>query len=389
MFALLIIIYISFISLGLPDSLLGSAWPVMHKDLSVALSLAGVISMIISCGTVVSSFLSTRIIKRFGTGVTTAISVTMTAVALIGISLSNSFFLLCLWAIPLGLGAGSVDAALNNFVAIHYKAKHMNWLHCFWGIGATSGPMIMSLSLKHNSNWHMGYLTIGIIQSILVFTLIVSLPLWKRAVSTNKENDDNSQILSISFKQLIKIPNAKVILLSFFCYCALELTTGLWAGSYAVTMYNVPTKTAATWTSIYYFGITFGRFISGFISTKFEHKQLIRMGQIFILCGILLFFLPLPVRKLPIGLAFIGFGCAPIYPSMLHQTPKLFGTELSQAMMGVQMAFAYVGSTFMPPIFGLIAGNISIKLLPLYLIIIISIMMFCTEYANIHRKSKA
>lgn len=387
MFTLLIIIYLSFISLGLPDSLLGSAWPVIHKDLSVSLSLAGVISMIISCGTVVSSFLSTRIIKRFGTGVTTAISVAMTAVALIGFSLSNSFFLLCLWAIPLGLGAGSVDAALNNFVAMYYKAKHMNWLHCFWGIGATSGPIIMSFALKNNSNWHTGYLTVGIIQSILVVVLVISLPLWKRTVSMNTKTDTND-ILAISFKQLIKIPNVKVVLLSFFCYCALEATTGLWAGSYAVSIHNIPTKTAATWTSLYYLGITFGRFISGFISMKFENKQLVRMGQLFILAGILLYFLPLPVWKIPIGLRLIGFGCAPIYPSMLHETPKLFGSNLSQAMMGVQMAFAYIGTTFMPPFFGLIAGNINIILLPVYLLIIIGIMIFCTEYTNIHKQAK-
>ncbi|QTL97411.1 MFS transporter [Iocasia frigidifontis] len=389
LFILLIIIYISFISLGLPDSLLGSAWPVMYKDLSVVVSYAGIIAMIIAAGTVISSFLSTRFIKRYGTGMVTIISVAMTALALIGFGLSHSFIFLLLFAIPLGLGAGSVDAALNNFVALHYEAKHMNWLHCFWGVGATVGPVIMSYWLVQNNNWNMGYITIGIIQSILVIALLTSLPIWKKAVTDKnkkQENDSNSNetndIQTLSLHEILKIPKSKTVLLAFFSYCALELTTGLWASSYAVNNYGVLSEVAAVWTSVYYLGITLGRFVSGFVSIKFSNKQLIRIGLSSIFLGILLFILPLPLWKIPSGLTLIGVGCAPIYPSMLHQTPKVFGNELSQAMMGVQMAFAYIGSTFMPPFFGLIAGYIGISLFPFFILILAFIMLVSIEIVN-------
>ncbi|WP_312644696.1 MFS transporter [Hydrogenoanaerobacterium sp.] len=353
---LLIIIYISFISLGLPDSLLGSAWPVIHADLGVAVSYAGILSMIVSCGTVVSSLMSTRLIKKFGTGIVTAVSVGMTAVALIGFGFTNVFLFLCVLAIPLGLGAGSVDTALNNFVALHYKAKHMNWLHCFWGIGATCGPVIMSLWLAKNNNWHMGYLTIGIIQSVLVAVLIASLKLWKHAaVNSTEENSDT--VLAVPLIEVIKIPYAKLVFLAFFCYSVQELTVGLWGGSYAVAKYGVSSKTAALWTSLYYLGITLGRFVSGFVAIKLDSRRLIRIGQIFIFLGVSFFVIPAGVWKIPIGMSLIGLGCAPVFPCMLHQTPELFGSELSQAMMGVQMACAYIGSTFMPPLFGLIAEH--------------------------------
>lgn len=386
MLALLVIIYISFISLGLPDSLLGSAWPVMYKDLSVSVSYAGILSMIVSLGTVVSSFLSARFIKRFGTGRVTLVSVAMTAIALIGFGLSHSFFPLLFLAIPLGLGAGSVDAALNNFVALHYEAKHMNWLHSFWGVGATTGPVIMSFWLAKNNNWNMGYITIGIIQSVLVVALIISLPLWNNSPIEKKrtQNHGNKEedIKALSLSQILKIPKSKMALLAFFSYCSLELTTGLWASSYAVNNYGVLSEIAAFWTSVYYLGITIGRFFSGFMSIKFSNKQLIKIGLSIIFVGITLIILPLPVWKIPIGLSFIGLGCAPIYPSMLHQTPRIFGKELSQSMMGVQMAFAYIGSTFTPPLFGLIAEHISISLFPVFLLILAFILLFTTEIVN-------
>lgn len=389
MFTLLIIIYISFISLGLPDSLLGSAWPVMYKDLSVAVSFAGIISMIVFSGTVISSFLSTRFIKKYGTGMVTLISVAMTAFALIGFGLSHSFVFLLLFAIPLGLGAGSVDAALNNFVALHYEAKHMNWLHCFWGVGATAGPAIMSLWLAQNNNWNMGYITIGIIQSILVIAFFISLPLWKKAV-TNKNKAQGSNIginetdviQTLSLREIFKIPRSKAVLLAFFSYCSLELTAGLWGSSYAVSNFGVLSEVAAAWTSVYYLGITLGRFVSGFVSIKLPNKQLVRIGLSSIFIGLLLFILPLPLWKVPFGLSLIGIGCAPIYPSMLHQTPNVFGAEISQAMMGVQMAFAYIGSTFIPPFFGLIAGHIGISLFPVFLSILAFIMLISTEIVN-------
>ncbi|PNR94821.1 sugar MFS transporter [Petrotoga sp. 9PWA.NaAc.5.4] len=386
MLALLVIIYISFISLGLPDSLLGSAWPVMYKDLSVSVSYAGILSMIVSLGTVVSSFLSARFIKRFGTGRVTLVSVSMTAIALIGFGLSHSFFLLLFLAIPLGLGAGSVDAALNNFVALHYEAKHMNWLHSFWGVGVTTGPVIMSFWLAKNNNWNMGYITIGIIQSVLVVVLIISLPLWNNSPIEKKRTQNHGNkgedIKALSLSQILKIPKSKMALLAFFSYCSLELTTGLWASSYAVNNYGVLSEIAAFWTSVYYLGITIGRFFSGFMSIRFSNKQLIKIGLSIIFVGITLIILPLPVWKIPIGLSFIGLGCAPIYPSMLHQTPRIFGKELSQSMMGVQMAFAYSGSTFTPLLFGLIAEYINISLFPAFLLILAFILLFTTEIVN-------
>ncbi len=389
MFTLLIIIYVSFISLGLPDSLLGSAWPVMNKGLAVPVSYAGIISMIVSSGTVISSVMSTRFIKRLGTGMVIIISVVMTALALIGFGLSHSFICLLLCAIPLGVGAGSVDAALNNFVALHYEVKHMNWLHCFWGVGATVGPAIMSLWLVQNNNWHMGYISIGVIQSILVIVLIKSLPLWNK-VTLNKNNDNASDhginhpdvIQTLSLSEIINIPKSKAVLLGFFCYCALELTVGLWSSSYAVNNFGVLSEVAAVWTSVYYLGITLGRFVSGFVSIRFSNKQLIRVGQGSIFVGMLLFILPLALWKIPLGLSLIGIGCAPIYPSMLHQTPRLFGKGLSQAMMGVQMAFAYIGSTLMPPFFGLIAGYVGVASFPIFLLILAFIMLASTEIVN-------
>lgn len=383
MFTLLVIIYLAFISLGLPDSLLGSAWPVIQTDLSVPLSYAGIIAMIIAGGTVISSLFSARIIKKYGTGLVTLVSVTMTALALLGFGLANSFLSLVLWAIPLGLGAGSVDAALNNFVALHYQAKHMNWLHCFWGIGATTGPVIMSFWLVRNNNWQLGYLSIAGLQAALVIVLLISLPLWQKALNKlNTPQSNNNQeeaVQTLSLSQVFKIPNSKIILAGFFAYCGLELTTGIWASSYAVNSFAISSEVAAAWVSIYYLGITVGRFLAGFLAIRFSNKQLIKLGLTSIFFGILLLLLPLSSSKIPVALSLIGLGCAPIYPAMLHQTPRLFGKENSQAMMGVQMAFAYIGSTFMPPFFGLIAEYIGIFTLPIFLLILTIIMVISTR----------
>lgn len=376
---LLVIIYISFISLGLPDSLLGSAWTVIRADLGVPVSFAGVISMIVSCGTIVSSLMSVRLIRKLGTGLVTAISVGLTALALLGFGISGSGWFLCLCAIPLGLGAGSVDAALNNFVALHYKATHMNWLHCFWGLGATSGPIIMSLWLARENNWHMGYMTIGIIQCVLVAVLIISLPLWKKVAKSGNDVDNEDEVVALPLMKSFSVKYAKPAMLAFFCYCAVELTTGLWCGTYAVQKYGVSPETAAMWTSTYYLGITLGRLICGFIAMRLRTASLIRLGCGLVLAGIVVLFLPLSVYKIPVGLCFIGIGCAPIFPNMIHRTPQVFGQRLSQSMMGIQMASAYVGNLLMPPLFGMIAQNVDIGLLPIYLLILTLLMVVCTE----------
>ena len=383
---LLIIIYLAFISLGLPDSLLGSAWPAMHTSMSVSLWAAGVLSMIISGGTIISSFLSGKLINKFGTGKVTLTSVAMTAVALLGFSISPSFAWLCVMAIPLGLGAGSVDAALNNFVALHYKANHMSWLHCFWGIGATLGPVIMSLFIAKNNGWKKGYLTISIIQFCLVFVLFVTLPLWKKVGKIDNKNEVKEEKPTDNIN-VLKIPGVKIALVSFVCYCATESTTGLWGSSYLVNYRGLSASEAARWISLFYAGITVGRFLSGFLTMKFNNSILIRLGQVICIIGTISLILPLPVYFSVIGLILIGLGCAPIYPCMLHETPKRFGKSVSQSIMGVQMAFAYMGSTFMPPLLGFIVANTSIVIFPYFLLFFILIMLLGSEKINVFMKS--
>jgi len=379
-FLLLIIIYLSFISLGLPDSLLGSAWPSMYNLLNVPLHYAGIISMIISGGTVISSVFSAKIIGRFGTGIVTAVSVLMTAAALIGFSVSHSFVYLCLCAIPLGLGAGSVDAALNNYVALNYKARHMSWLHCFWGIGASAGPIIMASFLINQNSWNMGYRTIGIIQFCLVFILFISLPLWKK---NNQNADNTTKDNSVNFKKIFSVTGIKQILVAFFCYCSIETVAGLWGASFLVTEKRISPEIAAKWIALYYIGITTGRFISGFVTMKLNNRQMIRLGQIIIGCGIIVLMLPFFGNNtlLP-GFFMIGLGCAPIYPSLLHETPENFGKEYSQAIMGIQMGSAYVGTTITPPIFGWLASYLSFKIFPLFIGIILIVNIIMIEVLN-------
>lgn len=374
---LLVIIYLAFISLGLPDALLGSAWPSMYKELDAAVSYAGIISMIIAGGTIVSSLFSDRLIRKLGTGMVTAASVAMTAAALLGFSFSHTFVELCLWGIPYGLGAGSVDAALNNFVALHYKSRHMSWLHCFWGVGATAGPYIMGMCLTHGLKWNSGYMTVGVIQIVLVLFLVLSLPLWKRQRGAGKSEDTHTK--GIGLGQVVRLPGAKAILTAFFCYCALESTTGLWAGSYMVLHKGIPAPIAAKWASLFYLGITVGRLACGFITDRLGDKRMVRCGQITALAGAVLLVLPMGNMATLAGLIMVGLGCAPIYPSLLHETPDNFGAENSQSIMGMQMACAYVGSTFMPPLFGLMAEHVSVRCYPVYLMVFAVLMMIMTE----------
>lgn len=371
---LLMIIYLAFISLGLPDSLLGSAWPAMYQEFSVPVSYAGGISMIIAVGTIISSLQSDRLTKKLGTGKVTAISVLMTAAALFGFSVSHSYAALCLWAIPYGLGAGSVDASLNNYVALHYASRHMSWLHCMWGIGASLGPYIMGYALTGGQSWNMGYRYIAILQIILTAILFFSLPLWKKQKAAYMEQPDEKNTKPLSLQQLVKVPGAKEIMVTFFCYCALEQTTGLWASSYLVLQRGLAAETAAGFASLFFIGITVGRAAGGFLTMKLNDTQMIRLGQGLILSGIVCLLLPFGNTTALSGLILIGLGCAPVYPSIIHSTPKHFGADKSQAMIGVQMASAYVGTCFMPPVFGFIASHISVSIFPLYLLAILLLM---------------
>mgnify|MGYP000017345661 CR=1 FL=1 len=378
---LLVIIYISFISLGLPDSLLGSAWPVMHEQLDVPISYAGIVTMIIAGGTIVSSLMSDKLTRKLGAGLVTAISVMLTAVALFGFSISNSFILLCLWAVPYGLGAGAVDAALNNYVALHYASRHMSWLHCFWGVGAAVSPYIMGYCLTHGYGWNSGYRSVSVVQAVLTAILFASLPLWKR--KNTIESNYESIAVPLSLSQALEIRGVKLILVTFFGYCAIETTTGLWASSYLVEFRGIDSETAARFASLFFLGITFGRFLCGFISDKMGDKLLIRFGIIIIICGVVLIGIPDGSSTAAlVGLVTIGLGCAPVYPSIIHSTPSNFGQENSQAIVGIQMASAYVGSTFMPLVFGWLADNISIGLFPVYLIFFAVLMLAMSETLN-------
>ena len=375
---LLAIIYLAFISLGLPDALLGSAWPTMYTEFGVPVSYAGIISMIIALGTIISSLQSDRLTRRFGTGKVTAVSVGITAAALLGFSFTHSFWLLCLWAVPYGLGAGSVDASLNNYVALHYKSRHMSWLHCMWGVGATAGPYIMGFALSSGQKWNSGYLYIAVLQIILTGILVFSLPLWKGR-SAGGRSDSAAEGKALSLGEIIRIPGAREIMLCFFCYCALEQTSGLWASSYLTLFKSIPAETAARFAGLFYIGITVGRALSGFLTMKLNDVQMIRLGQGIIAAGILTLFLPGPAFLSLAGLILIGLGCAPVYPCIIHSTPAHFGADKSQAVIGVQMASAYIGTCIMPPIFGLIANHISVGLFPLYLLLILLIMFIMHE----------
>jgi len=385
---LLPIIYISFISLGLPDSLLGSAWPIIYTEINVPISYSGIIFMIISVGTVISSLLSDRIIRKLGTGKTTAISVAMTAIALFGFSISSSFAMLCLFAIPYGLGAGSVDAALNNYVAIHYESRHMSWLHCMWGVGASVGPYIMSAAITRYSTWTSGYVIIGTIQIILSAFLFLSLPLWKKSseqISTQGNSAEQSAPLKL--KDVLAIPGAKQIMITFFCYCAIEQTVGLWASSYLVLNRQINEVTASAYAGLFFTGITIGRAINGFLTYKLSDKSLIYLGNGIILSGLILMLIPSSSICALIGLIIIGLGCAPIYPCIIHSTPTIFGKDKSQAVVGIQMASAYVGMSIMPPLFGTLSNVVGIKTLPAFLLSLLA-LMFIMYKSTLNQVSK-
>lgn len=375
---LLAIIYIAFISLGLPDSLLGAAWPVMHEDLGAPLSYAGIISMIIAFGTVVSSLQSDRLTLWLGTGKVTAISVAMTATALFGFSASSEFWMLCLWAIPYGLGAGGVDAALNNYVALHCRSWHMSWLHCMWGVGAATGPYIMGMALEMGKGWPAGYHIIAVMQVVLTIILFASLPLWKERKDEVQADSGHKRKL-LSLREIFRIPGAREILVAFFCYSAVEQTCGLWASSFLNLSKGISAEQAASFGAMFFIGITVGRAINGFLAMRMHDESMIRMGQVLILLGIVTVMLPAGDAVALAGLILIGLGCAPIYPCIIHSTPTHFGKDKSQAIIGVQMAAAYIGTMLMPPLFGILANHLSISLLLIYLLVLLAIMAFMHE----------
>lgn len=376
---LLAVIYLAFISLGLPDSLLGSAWPTIHASFDVPLSYMGFVSMIISGGTIISSLMAEKITKKVETKFLTTVSVFLTAIALFGFSTTTEFYQLCLWGIPYGLGAGAIDASLNNYVALHYNSRHMSWLHCFWGIGTIISPYVMSYALTHTV-WTDGYRTVSYIQFAIAAILVLTMPLWK--INKSKSAEENNT-KTLGLKGALKIKGVPTLLVGFMAYCAAEATTMLWASSYLEGSKGVSKDEAAALGSLFFIGITAGRFLAGFISDKLGDNKMIRLGTGIALCGVILIVLPYKITSI-IGFIIIGLGCAPVYPCIIHSTPKNFGAENSQGIIGIQMASAYVGSTFMPPVFGLIANHISLNVMPVYLtffLILLLIMISKTEKA--------
>ena len=401
---LLVIIYIAFISLGLPDSVLGAAWPSMFEVLGVPVGYAGIITMIIAGSTIISSLASNFLNKKLGTGRVMVISVAITATALFGFSVSSKFWHLCLIGIPYGLGAGSVDASLNNYVALHYKPRHMSWLHCFWGVGTMIGPIVMSRFIAGGGVWTQGYRAISIFQVILTGILLLSLPLWKKVEkleargirnehecakcperhSPSEEKKSNNDV---TLKSVVKIPGVLSAVLAFLCYCAIEATTGFWATTYMVFARGIDINLATSWAMLFFIGITVGRFLNGFISERFGDKNMIRVGAGIIFVALVLMTLPISNKWIVLSVFVLaGLGCAPIYPCMIHATPIRFGKENSQALIGLQMACAYSGSTFCPPIFGIIVQKLSIKLLPFYGLLFVIMLFVFTE--NLNKKTK-
>lgn len=378
MILLLILIYLTFIGLGLPDALLGASWPTMGPELRAPLSAAGILSMITSGGTVLSSLLSARMIHRFRTGAVTLVSVLLTALALLGYVVAPSFWWLCLLAIPLGIGAGSIDAALNNFVALHYSALHMNWLHCFWGVGATLSPLLMGAVLAGGGHWRQGYGLVALLLLAISLLLLLALPLWRKADRSLETGSGKSKAL-ITNRQVLSIPGMPYALVAFLCYCGLESAVGLWAASFLVNIRGLDPTTAASWASLYFGGITAGRFLSGVVALKVPGPAMIRLSCALCLAGVVLLLLPLPLTVSFFALLLLGVGSAPFYPSMIHETPKRFGAEASQAAMGLQMASAYVGSTFMPLILGLLAGWLTLGLWPWFLLALVAGMFLLSE----------
>ena len=385
---LLAIIYVAFVSLGLPDSLIGAGWPVMHDDLGVPVAFAGFITMIIAVGTIVSSLCSERLTRRFGAGLVTAVSVAMTAAALVGFSFSGTFLLLCLWAMPYGLGAGAVDAALNNYVALHYAARHMNWLHSFWGVGASISPFVMSYALTSGLGWTGGYLVVGVTQAVLTVALIAALPLWGKVNQTHPHHDEEADDgaghrTHVPIAQAVRIPGVTLIISAFFAYCALESTAILWSSTYLVSGRGVDVATAAAFASLFLLGITAGRFLAGFFADRIGDRLLIRGGFLGVAVGAGLIALPLDTDVLALaGLVVAGLGCAPIYPAIIHSTPANVGRRSSQAVIGIQMAAAYTGSTLAPPLFGALSAWVGPWVFPFFLAVLAALGLVMSERLN-------
>lgn len=373
---LLVMVYVAFISLGLPDSVLGAAWPIMQIDLNMGLAAAGPIQMVVSAGTVVSSLMSGKIINRFGTGRVMLVSVLMTALALLGFSIAPGYVWLFVFAIPLGLGGGAVDSGLNDFVARHFAARHMNWLHCFWGLGASVGPIILSGALNTEGGWRLGYTIIGCLQMLLVLALLLSQKTWRKV-----EKKDAEDMAAKTGGKKRRPKGVALGLMSFFFYCGAESCMFLWTASFLVGSRGATAEQAAGWASLFLIGMTIGRLVSGLVADRIGGKNMIRIGQVGCAIGIALMFVP-NMYVAAAALFVLGVGCAPIYPMTIHETPRRFGEENSANMVGLQMACAYTGSTLVPPVLGMICGAMGTIALPVLQVIFLIAQVYCSETLN-------
>lgn len=383
---LLVVIYISFIGLGIPDSLFGAAWPAIYTEMNIPVSWANFVTILISAGTIVSSLFSAKLINYLGTAKITAVSTTITAVALYGFSCSTNIIWMCIFSIPLGLGAGAIDTSLNNYVALHYKAVHMNFLHCFYGIGVSLSPFLMSLALSDNS-WRSGYKTVFLFQLCIAILTIISIPLWEKVQHSSKTiSTENGR--TVVFSKLLKNKKIRMSCMSFFGSCGLEYTCGVWGSTFLVISRGIPADTAAFLITFYYVGMALGRFLSGILSISINSTRIIKLGQAITLAAIIIIILPFPAYISGIALFMIGLGNGPVFPNMLHLTPENFGKDLSQSVMGVQMAASYFGIMLSPALFGLISQNISVSLFPYYLLIMFAIMLVGGNYLLNKKKCK-
>ena len=388
MIFLLVVIYVAFIGLGLPDTILGAAWPLMRQDLNTPISAAGILSIIVSIGTIISSLLTPKFLRILGTGKLVAYSIALTAIASIGYGFAESFNILCLWAIPMGIGAGAVDVAMNNFAAVYLESKHTNWLHASWGIGATLGPSLLSLSIMAGKGWRGAYEIVAILLAVIFALILVSLPQWKKLEANGPTQTASGPTKhSLSFREALRVPGMKLSFLTFFFYSALEISTGLWCGTY-LTAYGFKPETGALCVSLMFASVMIGRIISGFFAIKFTDHRLIYAGIFIVAAGCLVLSLPLPLWMLPVCICLLGLGCAPVYPSLIHATPARFGEALSSRAISIQLAGSYVGSILMPPAFGLVAAKFSVHLWPISLSVFVGLLLLCVLLLDFvtHRK---
>lgn len=375
---LLLVIYIAFIGLGIPDSLWGTAWPAIYTEFNLPISFASFVSVTISCGTIVSSMVSSRVIRRFGTNVVSLVSTAMTAFALVGFSYSDHFILLCLFAVPLGLGAGAIDTALNNYVSLYYSATHMSFLHCFYGIGVSVSPYVLSLVISGKSGWRGGYRIAFLIQLGITLILLVTLPVWKKAHGQAEQSEEN-QARSITLRETAKIPGVKLMWCLFIASCAIECTCGGWGSTFLVEYKHATAEQAARLVIFYYVGIAVGRFLSGVLSIRLDSWQIIKIGQTILGAAVAVLLLPVPAQIAAIGLFLVGLGNGPLFPNFNYLTPQNFGADISQSVMGTQMAASYVGIMLAPALCGILGQLINMSIFPIYLLLFYFIMIAATR----------